>query len=80
MVLSGAATLEGQLMSPIRKTIVLLIATLMIAGGAWLLYAQFTVSTRISVLALLTGSALVSVGFFLLWEDFVAPLLGRKIS
>ena len=60
-------------MSPIRKTIVLLIATLMIAGGAWLLYEQFTVSTRISVLALLTGSALVSVGFFLLWEDFIAP-------
>ena len=67
-------------MSPVRKTIVLLLATLMIAGGAWLLYEQLTVSTIIYGKFLFAGGALVFVGFVLLWEDFIAPLLGRKIS
>jgi uncharacterized membrane protein len=67
-------------MSPVRKTILVVLATLMIAGGAWLLYEQFTVSTIIYGKALFAGGALVFFGLVLLWEDFIAPLLGRKIS
>jgi hypothetical protein len=69
----------SQQISPIRRTILLVIAVTMIAGGLWLLYEQFTVSTIIYGRFLLAGGALVFVGFVLLWEDFVAPLLGRKM-
>jgi len=65
-------------MSPVRKTVVLVLATLMIAGGAWLLYEQFTASTIIYGKFLLGGGALVFVGLVLLWEDFIALMLGRK--
>jgi hypothetical protein len=80
VVLSVAATLEGQPMSPVRKTILLVLATVMIAGGAWLLYEQLTVSTIIYGKFLFAGGALVFVGLVLLWEDLIAPLLGRKTS
>jgi hypothetical protein len=80
LVLSFAATLEGQLMSPVRKMIMLVLATAMIAGGCWLLYEQLTVSTVIFGWFLFAGGALVAFGVALLGEDFIAPLIARKPS
>ena len=65
-------------MAPTRRAIVLVIATAMIAGGAWLLYEQLTVSTIVYGKFLLAGGALVFVGLVLIWEDFVAPMFGRS--
>ena len=65
-------------MSPVRRAIVLALATVMIAAGCWLLFEQLTASTIIYGKFLLGGGALMFVGFVLLWEDFIAPLIGRK--
>jgi hypothetical protein len=54
------------------------IASANIVGGVWLLYEQVTVSTIIYGWALFAGGLLVTVGLVLLWEEFIAPLLGRK--
>ena len=67
-------------MSPVRKTILLVLATAMIAGGCWLLYEQLTVSTIISGKFVFGGGLLIAVGIMLLWEDFIAPLIARKPS
>jgi hypothetical protein len=64
--------------SPVRRTILLVIASANIVGGVWLLYEQVTVSTIIYGWALFAGGLLVTVGLVLLWEEFIAPLLGRK--
>ena len=80
LVLSVAATLEGQPMSPIRRTMLLSLATLMIASGVWLLYEEFTVATIIYGKGVFAGGVLVFVGLAVVWEDYIAPLLRRKFS
>jgi hypothetical protein len=62
-------------MTPVRRAIILVIATAMIAGGGWLLYEQLSVSTIIYGKFLLAGGALVFVGLVLLWEDIIAPMV-----
>jgi hypothetical protein len=78
----SVAALEGQPMSPVRKMIVLVVATVMIAGGCWLLYEQWTVSTSDEYVVAMSvgGGLLIAVGIMLLWEDFIAPLIARKPS
>ena len=65
-------------MSPIRRAVIFVISTAMIAGGCWLLYEQFTVSRTIYGWALMTGGMLITIGLALLWQDLIAPLLTRK--
>jgi hypothetical protein len=55
-----------------------MLATVMIAGGCWLCYEQVTASTANFGKFLFAGGALVFIGLALLWEDFIAPLAGRK--
>ena len=58
----------------------LLLATLLIASGAWLLYEEFAVSTIIYGKDVFAGGVLVFVGLVLVWEDLIALLLGRNFS
>jgi hypothetical protein len=69
-------------MSPVRKMIVLVLATVMIAGGCWLLYEQWIVSTSDEYVVPMSvgGGLLIAVGIMLLWEDFIAPLIARTPS
>jgi hypothetical protein len=69
---------EGNDVSPVRRAILLLLATVMVVSGIWLLYEQFTASTIIYGKFLLGGAALVLIGLVLLWEDLIAPMIGRK--
>ena len=78
--MSVATTLAGQPMSPIRRTILLSFATLLIASGVWLLYEEFTVSTIIYGKGVFAGGVLVFVGLAVVWEDYIVPLLRRKFS
>ena len=45
-----------------------------------MLFSEFFWSPRIYFLAVAAGAALVAVGGYLLWEDFLAPALGIKSS
>ena len=52
----------------------------MIVGRAYLLLAEFFWATVIYFKAVLGGSALVVLGGYLLWEDFIAPVLGIEVK
>ena len=69
-------------MSPLRKTIVLVLAIANIAAGCWLLYGQWIISANdaYAVPMSVGGGLLITVGIVLLWEDFIAPSITRKNS
>jgi hypothetical protein len=56
----------------------LLLATVMVVSGIWLLYEQLTAPTTIYGKFLLGSGALVFIGLVLLWEDLIASMIGRK--
>ena len=61
-----------------RKALLLVVASAMVAGGLGLLFSELFWATRIYFLSVFGGAALVAVGGYLLWEDFLAPALGRQ--
>ena len=60
-----------------RKALLLVVASAMVAGGLGLLFSELFWATRIYFLSVFGGAALVAVGGYLMWEDFIAPALGR---
>jgi hypothetical protein len=63
-----------------RKALLLVVASAMVAGGLAVLFSEFFWSPRIYFLAVSAGAALVAVGGYLLWEDFLAPALGINVK
>ena len=63
-----------------RKALLFTVASAMIVGRAYLLLAEFFWATVIYFKAVLGGSALIGVGGYLLWEDFIAPALGIEVK
>ena len=63
-----------------RKALLFTVASAMIVGRAYLLLAEFFWATVIYFKAVLGGSALVVLGGYLLWEDFIAPVLGIEVK
>jgi hypothetical protein len=63
-----------------RKFLVLIIAFAMLGGGAYLTYLQITTSTVIWGYLLAGGAVLSFFGAAILWEDFIAPLFGKRVS
>jgi hypothetical protein len=63
-----------------RKALLLVVASAMVAGGLALLFSELFWSTRIYFLSVFGGAALVAVGGYLLWEDFIAPALGIRLK
>jgi hypothetical protein len=57
-----------------RKALLFIVASAMIVGGLSLLFADLYWATRIYSLAVFGGGGLVTVGGYLLWEDFIAPV------
>ena len=63
-----------------RKALLLIVASALVAGGLGLLFSELFWATRIYFLSLFGGAALVAVGGYLLWEDFLAPALGINVK
>ena len=61
-----------------RKALLLVVASAMVAGGLGLLFSELFWATRIYFLSVFGGAALVAVGGYLMWEDFIAPALRTK--
>jgi len=60
-----------------RKALLLIISIAMIAGGLYLVAAELLWATRIYFKVVIGGGALMSLGAYLLWEDFIGPLFGK---
>ena len=63
-----------------RKLILLVVATAMVVGGLYVVVAQLMWSPIIFFKFVIGGVALASVGIYLLWEDFLAPMLGIEVK
>ena len=61
-----------------RKALLFVIATAMVAGGLYLLAAELLWASVIYFKFVIGGGALVALGAYLLWEDFILPLFGIK--
>lgn len=60
-----------------RKVILFVIAMAMIVGGLYVMIAQLFWSPVIFFMFVMGGGVLAFAGIYLLWEDFLAPLLKR---
>ena len=60
-----------------RKVVLFILATGMIAGGAWFIFVQLFFSPVIYFKILLGSTMLVVIGIFLMWEDFIEPFFAR---
>jgi hypothetical protein len=59
-----------------RKALLFFFSVAMIVGGLWLLGAQLFYAEKIYGLIVVAGVTPIFFGVYLLWSDFVAPLLG----
>jgi hypothetical protein len=62
----------------VRKLILLVLASAMLVGGLYLVIGELWFSRIISYRLVAGGGLLVFFGGYLLWADFIAPLLGVK--
>ena len=63
-------------MSTIRKTILFILAIAMLVAGLYVLVAQYFWSHIIFGKFVLMGAFLTWAGIYLLWADFIEPILG----
>ena len=63
-----------------RKAILFVISIAMIGGGGYLLLAHLFWATASLPKMMLAGTGLIGIGAWLLWEDFIAPLLGIQVK
>jgi flagellar motor component MotA len=61
-----------------RKALLFVVAVAMVVGGLWLLGGELFVADRWHGIFVIGGAMLTSLGVYLLWADFIAPLLGIK--
>jgi hypothetical protein len=59
-----------------RKLLLFVLSTATVVGGLYLLGAELLLADRIHFLFVIGGAMLTTLGVYLLWVDFVAPLLG----
>jgi hypothetical protein len=52
------------------------VSVAMVVGGLYVVIAQLLWSLKIFFLAVAGGAALAALGLYILWTDFVAPMLG----
>jgi hypothetical protein len=63
-----------------RKTILLVVASAMVVGGLYVVVAQFFWSPKIYFMFVFGAGAVAAVGLYLLWEDFIAPMLRIQVG
>ena len=61
-----------------RKIILLVMSIAMVGGGLYWLAVQLLWSPIIHFKFVIGAAVLVTLGTYLLWEDFIAPLFGIK--
>ena len=61
-----------------RKRLLFVLSVAMLAGGVYLLATELLWVEQRKGLTVLMGLMLVAFGAYLLWADFVAPVLGIK--
>jgi hypothetical protein len=61
-----------------RKLFLLLISVSMVVGGLYLLAAELLFAKIIFFRIVAGATFLVTLGAYLLWEDFIGALLGMK--
>ena len=61
-----------------RKLLIFLFGAALIFGSLYVLYLQFFVSTVIRGTTLMGAGFCLTMGFYLLWDDFIAPFFNRK--
>jgi hypothetical protein len=62
----------------LRKPFILVVSTAMMVGGLYLLAAELFLAHRIFARIMIAGATLTAMGGYLLWADFIAPLVGAK--
>jgi hypothetical protein len=63
-----------------RKVILLIIASAMVVGGLYVVAAQLFWLPKIYFMFVFGADAVAAVGLNLLWEDFIAPMLGTQVG
>jgi hypothetical protein len=59
----------------IRRIILFMMAALMVAGGGYLIFVQLFVAPFIYLRVLGVAGTLLALGLYLLWDDFIRPLI-----
>jgi hypothetical protein len=62
----------------LRKVVVFLFSSAMLAGGLYIIVCELLYSSDIYLRVLGVGIALGVLGLYLLWTDFVAPALNIR--
>jgi hypothetical protein len=62
----------------LRKPFILVVSIAMMVGGLYLLAAELFLAHRIFARIMIAGAMLTTMGGYLLWADFIAPLVGAK--
>jgi hypothetical protein len=63
-----------------RKIVLFVISVAMVVGGLYLLTIELFWSEIIYFRMVIAGAMLITLGSYLLWSDFLAPLLGVRTS
>src|SRR5262249_19937396 len=71
---------RGEGMTPIRRIILFIMAALMIAGGGYVIVMQLFYAPFIYLRVVGGAGTLLALGAYLLWEDFIRPLIKRAPS
>ncbi len=61
-----------------RKLLLLIVSVAMILGGLYWLIAQLVLADIVYFKFVIAAAALITLGAYLLWTDFVAPMFGIK--
>jgi hypothetical protein len=61
-----------------RKALLFAVAVATLVVGLWLLGEELLVADIIHFKLVIGGAVLAALGVYLLWSDFVAPLLGIR--
>jgi hypothetical protein len=67
-------------MTTMRKVLLFVVAVAMLVGGLYWLAFELLVATRIHFLFVIASAMLMTLGAYLLWDDFMAPLFGIRRS
>ncbi len=65
-------------MGAMRRLLLFVVSVGMLVGGLYWLVAELLLADRIYFRFVIAGAMLATLGAYLLWIDFIAPLLGFK--
>jgi hypothetical protein len=75
--LGDEGNLSARMMKAIRKVIVFILAIAMMVVGLYVLAQLFIWGHGLFGRSVPIGSFLIGIGIYVLWADFIEPILGR---